>query len=201
MPPNNSSVTGMATAPSTARPPRTNPTHTAKVSRPAANSRVPSSGSTSQILLAQLLHDAGFDFFLRHHGDVGHRLTQPFDDDRLRHAVGLRHGGLVTFALHREACGAHCHDGVAGGAGESGSQFQEVLVGHAGLDSAAETRAPHLAAGGAAAARCYLRKDDERPPSTRSSHTPCSTSPSPKPALPEGGALVLLLAEEDLGGG
>ncbi len=55
MPPNSSPAAGIATTPSTGRPFRTKPIFTANSSLPAANSRVPSSGSTSQYSAAGLV--------------------------------------------------------------------------------------------------------------------------------------------------
>ena len=85
MPPNSSPWAGAATAPSTACPSRTRPTFTAKLSRPAANSRCLERVDKPECVHG-FGHAAGCHFLLGDNREVG-RFPQPRDDHCLRRVI------------------------------------------------------------------------------------------------------------------
>ena len=98
MPPNISPAAGIPTTPSTGRPLRTRPIFTANSSLPAANSRVPSSGSTSQNSADGSVMRPAATSSSAITGISGAAFAQARDDDRLGGMIRLGHRRAVLLA-------------------------------------------------------------------------------------------------------
>ena len=118
---------GASTTPSTGTPPSISAMLTVNSPLRLMNSRVPSSGSTSQKRPPDTsgVRPAATDFF-SHHGDVGRQPRQASEDDCLGTLVGLGHGRGVVLAAHFKRCGVDGHDHGAGLAGQGGQWIQQI---------------------------------------------------------------------------